>query len=83
MEKNNGFHHDSNPRTSGMSQKNPYNGYMKVQGTCNGNAKVAKFITRQNVYIDTTLDRLCSLLVRVPDYSPRSPGVDSRRYQIF
>jgi hypothetical protein len=28
-------------------------------------------------------DRLCGLLVRVPGCRPRSPGFDSRRYQIF
>jgi hypothetical protein len=28
-------------------------------------------------------DRLRSLVVRVPGYSPRGPGFDSRRYQIF
>jgi hypothetical protein len=29
------------------------------------------------------LDRLCGLVVRVPDYRSRRPGLDSRRYQIF
>jgi hypothetical protein len=28
-------------------------------------------------------DRLCGLVVRVPAYSSRGPGFDSRRYQIF
>jgi hypothetical protein len=28
-------------------------------------------------------DRLCSLVVRVPGYSFRGPGFDSRCYQIF
>jgi hypothetical protein len=28
-------------------------------------------------------DRLCDLVVRVPNYRSRSPGLDSRRYQIF
>jgi hypothetical protein len=28
-------------------------------------------------------DRLCGLGVRVPDYTSRCPGFDSRRYQIF
>jgi hypothetical protein len=28
-------------------------------------------------------DRLCGLVVRVPGYRSRSPGFDSRRYQIF
>jgi hypothetical protein len=28
-------------------------------------------------------DRLCDLVVRVPDYRSRGPGFDSRRYQIF
>jgi hypothetical protein len=29
------------------------------------------------------VDRLCGLVVRVPDYRHRSPGFDSQRYQIF
>jgi hypothetical protein len=28
-------------------------------------------------------DRLCYLVVRVPDYRFRGPGFDSRHYQIF
>jgi hypothetical protein len=28
-------------------------------------------------------DRLCGLVVRVPGYRSRDPGLDSRRYQIF
>jgi hypothetical protein len=28
-------------------------------------------------------DRLCGLVVRVPGYRSRNPGLDSRRYQIF
>jgi hypothetical protein len=33
--------------------------------------------------ITNTRDRLCGLVVRVPGYRFRSPGFDSRRYQIF
>jgi hypothetical protein len=29
------------------------------------------------------IDSLCGLVVRVPSYRSRSPGFDSRRYQIF
>jgi hypothetical protein len=29
------------------------------------------------------VDRLCGLVVRVPDYRFRGDGFDSRRYQIF
>jgi hypothetical protein len=29
------------------------------------------------------IDRLCGLVVRVPGYSARGFGFDSRRYQIF
>jgi hypothetical protein len=29
------------------------------------------------------IDRLCGLVVRVPGYRSRGPGVDSRSYQIF
>jgi hypothetical protein len=29
------------------------------------------------------MDRLCSLVVRVPGYRSRGPEFDSRRYQIF
>jgi hypothetical protein len=29
------------------------------------------------------MDRLCGLLVRVPGYTSRGPGFDSRRYKIF
>lgn len=29
------------------------------------------------------MDRLCSLVARVPDYRYRCPGYDSRHYQIF
>jgi hypothetical protein len=29
------------------------------------------------------MNRLCSLVVRVPTYSCRDPGFDSRRYQII
>jgi hypothetical protein len=28
-------------------------------------------------------DRLCGLEVKVPDYTSKGPGFDSRRYQIF
>jgi hypothetical protein len=30
-----------------------------------------------------TLDRLCGVVVRVPDYRSREPRFDSRSYQIF
>jgi hypothetical protein len=30
-----------------------------------------------------TLDRLCSLVVRVPGYRSNGPGFDSLRYQIY
>jgi hypothetical protein len=30
-----------------------------------------------------TEDRLCGLVVRVPDYRSRGPGFHSRRYHIF
>jgi hypothetical protein len=29
------------------------------------------------------LDRTCGLVVRVPGYTSRGPGFDSRSYQIF
>jgi hypothetical protein len=28
-------------------------------------------------------DRLCGLEAKVPGYTPRDPGIDSRHYQIF
>jgi hypothetical protein len=33
--------------------------------------------------LDESADRLCGLVVRVPDYTSRGTGFDSRRYQIF
>jgi hypothetical protein len=36
-----------------------------------------------NLKSDLLLDRLRSLVVRVPGYRSRGPGSDSRSYQIF
>ena len=47
---------------------------------------ICKMIDRNGcVYcpLDTTLDRLCGLVVRVSGYRYRDPGFDPRRYQIF
>jgi hypothetical protein len=35
------------------------------------------------IKLDCIIDRLCDLVVRIPDYRSRSPGFDSRPYQIF
>jgi hypothetical protein len=35
------------------------------------------------IFLYTDCDRLCGLVIRVPDYRPRDPGFDFRRYQIF
>jgi hypothetical protein len=32
--------------------------------------------------LESPVDRLCGLVVRVPGYRSRGPGIDSRRYQI-
>jgi hypothetical protein len=40
-------------------------------------------IVKLFVLDDILVDRLCNLVVRVPGCRPRSPGFDSRRYQIF
>jgi hypothetical protein len=34
-------------------------------------------------FVYRSIDRLCGLVVRVPGYTSRGPGFDSRRYQIF
>jgi hypothetical protein len=35
------------------------------------------------LYVKTWTDRLCGLVIRVPGYKSRGPGLDSQRYQIF
>jgi hypothetical protein len=35
------------------------------------------------IHFSAWTDRLCGLVVRVPGYRSRGPGVDSPRYQIF
>jgi hypothetical protein len=37
----------------------------------------------ENIFTIATIDRLCSLVIRVPAYRCRDPGFCSRRYQIF
>jgi hypothetical protein len=40
-------------------------------------------LIRYVMYSTSTFDSLRGLVIRVPDYRSGSPGIDSRRYQIF
>jgi hypothetical protein len=45
---------------------------------------VSRELRTEFIYVmQNKVDRLCGLGLRVPGYGSRSPGFDSRRYQIF
>jgi hypothetical protein len=46
-------------------------------------AKWTKWPTRKVNTLYLISDHLCGLVIRVPGYRSRSPGFDSRRYQVF
>jgi hypothetical protein len=61
----------------------PYGGNNEISVTWTTRSSSNDELLINLMILGCCCDRLCDLVVRVPDYRSRRPGFDSRRYQIF